>query len=392
MRLEITLLLGLLVPLAQAFSFWGVGTKQDVMQLDDNEFGKPYAYIRPKVVIVSMFTWEQNPWFEAMEFPHNVTVPGLFYLFPHVRCNQDYSVCQLTTGEGDINAAATLSAFVLSPKFDLSQTYFLIAGIGGGEPRLTTLASVTFAKYAIQVALEHEVAYQDYSQAHPDWPVGYFAYGSKDPWSYPANAYGTEVFELNENLRDRAVELAERIPLHNGSEANHEFRQLYELSVAKSLPQVVKCDVLTSDAYWSGATLGDYFSDYARMMTNGSAEYCAAALEDNASLQVFVRMHLIGLVDFSRVMVMRTILNFVRPPPLYANDTVKFFTEVSQGGIDGAVANLVRAGLPIINDILENWHTEYRLGQKYAPSNYIGDIFGTLGGKADFGRADFIEA
>ncbi|KAG7193021.1 uncharacterized protein KQ657_001135 [Scheffersomyces spartinae] len=392
MRIGLSVLVWVLIPLAHAFSLWSLGSKQDLLHLDDNEFGKPYAHIRPKVVIVSMFTWEQIPWFEAIDFHHNVTVPGMFYLFPHVRCNRDYSICQLTTGEGDINAASTLTAFALSPKFDLSKTYFLIAGIGGGEPHLTTLGSVTFAKYAIQVALEHEVAYQDYSEAHPDWPVGYFAYGSKDPWSYPANAYGTEVFELNENLRDRAVQLAQNIPLHNGSEANHEFRQLYEQPVAKSLPQIVKCDVLTSDAYWSGATLGDYFSDYARMMTNGSAEYCAAALEDNASLQVFVRMHLIKLVDFSRVIVMRTILNFVRPPPLYAHDTVKFFTGVSQGGIEGATANLVRAGMPIINDILTNWYSEYELGLKYSPTNYIGDIFGTLGGEADFGRADFIEA
>lgn len=31
---------------------------------------------------------------------HNITVPGFSPIFPNAHCSQDYSVCQLTTGEG----------------------------------------------------------------------------------------------------------------------------------------------------------------------------------------------------------------------------------------------------------------------------------------------------
>jgi purine nucleoside permease len=45
---------------------------------------------------------------------------------------------------------------VKSPKFDLTKTYFLIAGIAGVNPKVATLGSVAFAKYAIQIALQYE--------------------------------------------------------------------------------------------------------------------------------------------------------------------------------------------------------------------------------------------
>jgi purine nucleoside permease len=65
-------------------------------------------------------------------------------------------VCQVITGESEINAAGTIGAFSLSDAFDLTKTYFMIAGIAGVNPEVATLASVTFAKYAVQVALQYE--------------------------------------------------------------------------------------------------------------------------------------------------------------------------------------------------------------------------------------------
>ena len=49
-----------------------------------------------------------------------------------------------------------MTALTLSSEFDLTKTYFLIAGIGGINPKIATLGSVTFAKYAVQVALQYE--------------------------------------------------------------------------------------------------------------------------------------------------------------------------------------------------------------------------------------------
>lgn len=54
-------------------------------------------------------------------------------------------------------------------------------------------------------------------------------------------------------------------------------------------------------------------------MTNGSATYCSTAQEDNATLEVLTRLNKYGLVDYDRIVVMRTISDFSRPPSKYVN-------------------------------------------------------------------------
>ena len=99
----------------------------------------------------------------------------------------------------EINAATTISSLVASPSFDFSQTYWLIAGIAGVNPEVATLGSVTFAKYAVQVALQYEF---DAREMPANFTTGYVPLGATAPGEYPTSIYGTEVFELNEALRD----------------------------------------------------------------------------------------------------------------------------------------------------------------------------------------------
>ncbi|KAK6454163.1 purine nucleoside permease [Scheffersomyces xylosifermentans] len=352
-------------------------------------YGKPFAIYQPKAFVVSMFELERDPWLEALDFVHNITLPGLSPIYPTVHCTTNYTICQITTGEGEINAAASVTALTMNPLFDLSKTYFLIAGIAGGEPKYTTIGGVTFAKYAVQVGLEYQFDYTDYHNTNANWTSGYIPYGTDNQDTYPGNVYGTEVFEVNEKLRDRAVELALKVDLNNGTKQNAAFRALYNETAASSLPSVYKCDVLTSDNYFTGNALGDYFANLTKLMTNGSATYCSTAQEDNASLEVFTRLDKYGLVDFDRVIVMRTISDFSRPPPSLFNNTVKFFFDSDQGGIGASLDNLVLAGTPIIHDILTNWDKVYESGKKYSSKNYVGDIFGTLGGEPNFGKSSF---
>lgn len=56
----------------------------------------------------------------------------------------------------EINAATTLSALWTSGCFDLNSTYFMVAGISGGNPYHVTTGSVTFSKYAVQLNLQYE--------------------------------------------------------------------------------------------------------------------------------------------------------------------------------------------------------------------------------------------
>ncbi|CAH2350033.1 purine nucleoside permease [[Candida] railenensis] len=351
-------------------------------------YSKPFAMFQPKVLITSMFEPEAAVWLEGLDFIHNMTLPGLSPLYPDLHCTSNYSICQVTTGEGEINAAATIASLTLNPLFDFSKTYVLIAGIAGGEPNYTTTGSVTFSKYTIQVANEYQIDSKELVGDQKNWTTGYFAYGTDNQDDYPANVYGTEVFELNENLLDRAIELAKTATLDNGTNVTSTFRKLYKEKKGSSLPQVEKCDGVTSDTYFTGNIMGDYFDKFAKLMTNGSATYCATAQEDNASLEAFVRADKFGLADYERIIVMRTISDFARPPASLSNDTWAFFTKSEQDGFAPAIANIFNAGLPIVTDILSKWDTVYKNGH-YKADNYVGDIYGTLGGTPDFGKPDF---
>lgn len=101
-------------------------------------------------------------------------------------------------------------------RFNLTSTYFLVAGIAGVNPEVATLGSVTFARYAVQVALQYEF---DAREKPKNFSTGYFAQGSYAPGQYPESIYGTEVFEVNDALRHIAAGFAKTAKLNDSSSA-----------------------------------------------------------------------------------------------------------------------------------------------------------------------------
>lgn len=101
----------------------------------------------------------------------------------------------------EINAASTISALVYSNLFDLKKTYFLIAGIAGVNPHVATTGSVMISRFEVQVALQYEFDIRDIGD---NLTTGYIPYGTMKPApaEYPQYIYGTEVFEVNNDLRN----------------------------------------------------------------------------------------------------------------------------------------------------------------------------------------------
>ncbi|KAK3182517.1 hypothetical protein K4F52_006157 [Lecanicillium sp. MT-2017a] len=362
------------------------------------------AHISPRVLIVSMFTPEAQAWHDNFDASGlgNLTAQtvyprGLSMLFPGVYCTESGAVCQFTVGEGEINAAASMMALLLSDTFDLRSTYVFLGGIAGVNPKHATLGSVALARYAVQVALQYEVDPRSLPQ---NWSTGYIGYGQVSPDKYPSITYGTEVLELNAKLRDIAYNLASKATLVDSGAARR-FRARYRPSFEKAAeaPTVVKCDVATSDVYYSGTMLAEAFENTTRLWTNGTGESCMSAQEDNAVLEVLVRGAIEKLVDFSRIIVMRTgkearlpaASNALRYPPLGSDfdrpapgqSSLEHLTVTNQNGLDIATTNLYHAGIEVVRGIVSGWNSTFRQG--IAPDNYIGDIFGSLGGFPDFG-------
>ncbi|KAK5001915.1 hypothetical protein LTR60_007259, partial [Cryomyces antarcticus] len=208
--------------------------------------------------------------------------------------------------------------------------------------------------------------------------------GATQPDQYPADIYGTEVFEVNQALQHLATGFARSATLNDSSaaityRANYASASAYAAGAAA--PSVVECDVATSDVYYSGTILSTAFANYTSLVTNGSGVYCTTAQEDNATLEALLRGAVTGLVDFARIIVMRTASDFDRPYPGEAATTNLFWAD--QGGFGPAIQNIYRAGVKVVDGILGEWNSTFAHGVN--ATNYVGDIFGTLGGTPDFG-------
>ncbi|EPS93962.1 hypothetical protein FOMPIDRAFT_1026347 [Fomitopsis schrenkii] len=342
------------------------------------------AIISPKVFIIDFYGDEGEAWLGIPEFnllERNITLPGLSMKYPDVHCTRDGSVCQLITGEGEINAGLSTFALTLSPEFDLTHTYFLLAGDAGINPEVATVGSVTFAQFAVQVALQYEI---DARERPENSTTGYIPQGATDVTQYPQYIYGTEVFQLNDALRQIAIAVASTAQLNDTLSAQ-EYRAQYAnssvaLTAAFSPPVVIGCDTATSDNWFSGALLADAFANFTALVTNGSATYCTTQQEDNAVLEALLRGQLARRTDFSRVILMRTGSDFDRPPPGTSVADNLFY---NGGGYDAAVRNLYVAGIKVVEAILDGWDFIFAAGVQ--PHNYVGDIFGSLGGSPPFG-------
>jgi purine nucleoside permease len=249
---------------------------------------------------------------------------------------------------GHTNAAASITALVFSGKFDLSKTYFLVAGIAGVDPNVSTIGSATWARFLVDFGIAHEI---DAREMPSTWRSGYFGIGAKDPDSKPKFEYRTEVFRLDEKLLQKALRLSANAPLADNDKARA-YRARYSQPTAKARPSVLQCDTAAGDTYWHGRFLGETATRWVSLVTDGQGKYCTTQQEDNATYEALKRGASAGLLDLQRVAVLRTASNFDRP---YQWQTAYASLNAESGGFPIATGNLLIAGRPLVDAIVGNW-------------------------------------
>jgi purine nucleoside permease len=298
-------------------------------------------------MIVSMFKPEADVWVEPLALRDEIPVPGLADDYPTVRCNPA-DICQVTTGMGHANAAASMMAVLFSRRFDLTHTYFLIAGIAGIDPNEGTIGSAAWARYLVDVGLTHEI---DAREMPKGWESGYFGIETDGPQVKPSFDYRTELFHLDDGLVEWAMSLSAPARLDDNDRARA-YRSHYRQNAARQAPIVLQCDTAAGDTYWHGEALGRQAERWMALLTDGKGRYCTTQQEDNATLAALTRGAGAGLVDLRRIAVLRTGANFDRPyPGQSAHDSLRS----DSGGFPLAVSNLVNAGKPLVDEITVHW-------------------------------------
>ena len=308
------------------------------------------ARLPVKVMIVNMFGLEADPWLAMLRPQRKVRVPGLPDDSPFVQCNSD-GVCQMTTGMGHANAAASLMAVMLSGRFDLQKTYFLVAGIAGIDPAQGTIGSTAWARYVVDAGIAHAI---DPSEIPADWQDGMFGVFTDGPEQIPRFEYHTEVYRLDEKLLGRAVALSRSIVLADGAELEA-YRRHYPDGPANRSPTVIQCDTLSSDTWWAGDRLGDHARRWVRLLTANQGQYCTSQQEDNAVLAALARGAASKIVDLKRVAVVRGGADFDRPYPQQSTLESLQAQRSLNGSARITAQNLVSAGMPLVNDITRHW-------------------------------------
>ena len=145
-------------------------------------------------------------------------------------------------------------------------------------------------------------------------------------------------------------------------------------------PNIVAADVSSGNVFFHGRLLSTAVSKSVDIFTNGAAIYDATAQEDSGILAALLRGAVDGQVDPSRVIVMRAASNFDQPPN---GELPEIPLHAGHGGFELALENIGRAGRQIVSGIVDNWDETFLEG--IIPSNYVGDVFATLGGSPPFG-------
>jgi len=300
-----------------------------------------------KVMIISMFGPEGQGWIENLKLDQTVPVIGLSSDYPAVHCNSD-DVCQMTTGMGHANVAASTMALLLSRQFDLRRTYFLIAGIAGIDPGRGTTGSAAWARYLVDYGISWEI---DAREMPADWPNGYIGIFTTGPGVKPTLDYRTELFQLDEALLQKILALTGSAVLTDTADAQA-YRANYPNAPANQPPKVVQCDTAAGDTWFHGRILGERAASWTKTLTDGKGVYCTTQQEDNATLNALTRGSQAGLNDIKRVAVLRTASNFDRP---YPGQTAFESLSGNSGGFVPAIANLYAAGGPFVADVVRHW-------------------------------------
>jgi purine nucleoside permease len=272
--------------------------------------------IRPKVVIVTMFEMGRDTGDAPGEFQYWVEREKLDRVLPlpaachDVRVNADGSVIGLVTGTGNTNAAASIMALGLDPRFDLARSYWLIAGIAGIDPNAASVGSAVWTDYVVEGDLGHEI---DAREIPAGWKTGYVPLRKKQPYEtplQPAAERADHCYQLNPALLRWAYELTKDTPLTD-NDSIREFRSRYTATPpARQPPSVLIGTNLASSTYWHGRLLNEWAQDWVAYYTEGRGRYTTTAMEDSGTLRALTNLTRAGRADFSRALLLRTASNF----------------------------------------------------------------------------------
>ncbi|HEY1496493.1 MAG TPA: purine nucleoside permease [Candidatus Solibacter sp.] len=274
------------------------------------------APIAIKVVVVTMFERGEDTGDAPGEYQLWVEREHLDQVIPlaagyrHVRLNKD-GVLGMVTGIGTAKAAASVMALGMDPRFDLSKAYWVVAGIGGGDPADVSLGSAVWADHVIDGDIAYEI---DAREIPADWPTGMVPLRKLRPYEVPVRSdLEGELYTLNPALVGWAFRLTKDVALADTPAIRTARARFAGFPNALKPPFVTHGDTISGSTFWHGTRMDAWANAWARYFSGGN--YMIAAMEDTGTMQAITFLGNAGRADPGRVLVLRTVSNYDREAP-----------------------------------------------------------------------------
>ena len=250
-------------------------------------------------------------WVEREHLDEVVDFPGGVHA---LRTNREHTVLGMVSGTTLVNAASSMMALGLDPRFDLTHAYFLINGIAGVDPNDASIGSAAWARYVVgDVAREI-----DPRDAPANWPYGLFPVGADGPkpTTVPAAPWTrSNLYVLNPRLAAWAFAQTRGLSLGDDPVVAGFRAGFTGFPNAQRPPFVLMGDTFASDYYWHGTIMNQYANDWVSLYTGGKGNFVMTEMEDSGFMNALERLDAMHRVDTSRVMVLRTGSNYSMPRP-----------------------------------------------------------------------------
>ena len=311
-----------------------------------------------RVVVVTMFERGADTGDEPGEFQYWVEREKLDRVLPFPAGSRDLrmnrqGVLGIVTGVGTAKAAASIMALGLDPRFDLRQSYWLVAGIAGIDPADGSLGSAAWAEWVVDGDLAHEI---DAREIPADWKTGYVPLRKSKPYELPRRVPDEgEVYRLNPGLVDWAYRLTRDVTLAD-NQAMRQRREQYPQQNARRPPFVLKGDTLSSMTFWHGKLLDEWANDWVKYHTDGQGNYVTSAMEDTGTLQALTFLNKAGRADLNRVLVLRAASNYDQQRPGISAAESLAETRIGQySAYYPALEAAWRVGRVVVEELTSHW-------------------------------------
>ncbi len=316
-----------------------------------------------KVVVVTMFErgadtgdvpGEFQLWVEREHLDRVEPMPAGYH---HVRLNNE-GVLGMVTGIGTAKASASVMALGLDPRFDLTHAYWVIAGIGGGDPADISLGSVVLADHVVDGDLAYEI---DGREIPAGWTTGFVPLRLTRPYEQPVRSeLEGELYSLYLPFVRWAYQLTRAVRLPD-TEAMEKARVRYGgMPTAQRPPFVAEGDDLSASTFWHGELMDAWANDWVKYYTRGSGNYMISAMEDSGTMQALTFLNQAGRVDLRRILVLRAASNYDRPPKdVSAAENLKVMHDGGYSAYLPALDNAERVGDRVVRYLVDHW-TECR--------------------------------